>query len=177
MGYSLEKEIIVIGEERRIFFKRKNIVNLLYAMALFICFFITLSVALPALAIETTKASALYPEELRNTHTLSNNAKKSQKFANDTCRSYLDISHTVVKSHSQPSSVSKDRNPAPLALAAYLGVRVALGPKEAVQNKRNVQINSNAYVSNSGHPRALAIAAFRQCQKEANLKKFQTKDL
>jgi len=189
MGYNLKNEPILIGAKRRIFFKSKNLRIFIYPIALFICFFTVLSFALPALAIETTKASALYLEEQRQAHTLSHTANKAphsktakpcQLSLNAPAKAtafspkanrYGDASYPSSNFSSHKRNV---RNSAPLALAAYLGVRVALGSTQAANGKGRVQFRSNVQLYDGGHSDALAIAAYRHCQKERTLSKFHS---
>ncbi len=179
MSYNLNKDQILIGEKRRIFFKRKNIANLFYPMAIFLCFFTIFSIVAPALAIETTKASALTTEEMRETYSLSNSQKSPQhNKALDTCHSFLNtyFSQDAINDKVSPSNFRRsigENNTAPLALSVFLGVRIALGPKETINQLGRVQTVSTLQANTGGYPRALAIAAYRACKNEQNLKQHK----
>ena len=67
----------------------------------------------------------------------------------------------------------------PVTLGFMLGFRRALIPYKASHktkiNRDNIQKVAYAeHASTGGHPRALAIAAYRACKNEATLKKQRT---
>lgn len=60
---------------------------------------------------------------------------------------------------------------ASVALGLFLGVRVALGPKEVVQDNKRVQFSSEIRSTRAGgHNHALAIASYRACKNNQALK-------
>ncbi len=176
MGYDLKKDQITLKSERRIFFKRKNIVRFAYPLMVLFGFVVAISVIAPAFAIETTKASALFSEEMREDYTLSNSRKSPRHSKVDSCLSYL-ITHLSPDAQGKNfNNQNKYRRPAgnkavPVALGFVLGVRIALGPREVIEDRNRVQVSSkiwnNRYGSNS---RALAVAAYRGCKNEQTLK-------
>ena len=176
MGNDLKKDRIALQGERRIFFKHRNIVRLAYPLMVLFGFVVVISVIAPAFAIETTKASALYPEEMREDYTLSYTRKSPQSSQVDSCLSYLNARLSPDAKRKDFTDQSQYQRPAgnkavPVALGLVLGVRIALGPREIVNPSQRVQvgpeIRSNLHGSN---PRALAIAAYRGCKNKQALK-------
>lgn len=178
MGYDLQKDKIILTAQRRIFFKRTTIVRFTYPIMVLFCFLVVVSMIAPAFAIETTKASALYPEEMHESHTLSFTQKSPQLAPVDSCLSFLQAHLSPdAKKGSNFDNQSKYQRPAgksaaPVALSFVLGVRIALGPGEVVDPQKRVQVGSeirdNTPYSRSSH--ALAIAAYRGCKNEQSLK-------
>ena len=186
MGYDLKRNKITIQNERRIFFKRKNIVRLTYPMMVLFGFVTMVSLVAPAFAIDTTKASALFTGEMREDYTLSKgfNAPDAspEHTVNDKCHSFLKMHYSpdaqkVNVDHWQNTQRPVGRKAAPVALSLVLGVRIALGPKETSEMEQYIQAGPEFHHNASrGNPRALAIAAFRRCKNEATLKS-QRRDL
>ena len=172
MGYCLSKNVIIVGRSRRIFFKRQNIARLFYPLAVFACFFALFSFALPALAVETTRVLPFSDRA---------QPQPSHMSRPDSCRSFLDTRLSPDAKgrnlrSSKPQRVSArsmGKNPAPIALSLYLGVRIARGPQETSKvSRHDFQKTSLNYKKAGGHPRALAIAAYRACKNEENLKRY-----
>lgn len=118
-----------------------------------------------ALAIETTKASGLVLGK--------GQAPNSSLTSQNSCRKYLSSNYVSPK-HSHDIGVTKGAT-VPVALGLFLGVRIALIPSPAPQKgqklSRNVQIGPEIRgVSSTGNSYALAVAAYRKCQKEEFLK-------
>ena len=174
MGSTTKNDKIILIPERRIFFKHRNIIRFAHPLLVLFLFVLVMSFIAPSFAIETTKASALFSEEMREDYTLSF-TKKSPHFAQkDICRSYL-------KARLSPGAHDNDRSsnyqrPAgekavPVALGLVLGVRIALGPREIASQRDRVQMVSEIRSDfNGGNPRALAIAAYRSCKNKQTLK-------
>ena len=130
----------------------------------------------PARAIETTKASALVLKEMHKGDSLSF-TKKSPSSANadskaDPCLPLLHASRLSpgASAVSQRQSLNADKKAVPVALGFFLGVRVALGPKEVMKNRGRVQIGPEIRSVNLGQDNyALAVAAYRGCKNEYDL--------
>lgn len=176
MGYDLKKDRIVLQSERRIFFKRRNVVRFAYPLMVLFGFVVAVSVIAPAFAIETTKASALTLEEMRKDYTFSYTQKSPQTAQVDPCLSYLNAHLSPDVKHKDFNDQSEYQRPAgkkavPVALGLVLGVRIALGPRELVSSSQRVQIGPEIRSNVSGsNPRALAIAAYRGCKNKQTLK-------
>ncbi len=126
----------------------------------------------PAGAIETTKASALVTEEMRAVRPLSF-TKSSPLAQADVCLSFLHAARlSPGVSARNGAAQSQTRRPVgktavPVALGFFLGVRIALGPREVVKSSKRVQIGPELRTaSNGGASYALAIAAYRRCKNE-----------
>lgn len=176
MGYDLKKDRIMLGEERRIFFKRKTIVRFTYPLMILSGFILTVSIIAPAFAIETTKASALNLGEMRADLIPSHTEKSPQSALGDPCLSSLNARFSQNAETKDYRLQSDTRHPAdtkavPVALGLFLGVRLALGPTEIIKQDRRVQMVSEIRgTSYGGNPRALAIAAYRSCKNTHTLK-------
>jgi len=185
VGYNLKKDKIFVGNQYRIFFKHKNIANyfcsFLYPIAIFVGFFITFTIVAPALASETNKFSALLKEEMRGDLSLTQVKTSPHNKVSSYCLSLLQkntLSNNKEKWANQnkpfKSLALHGRNRAPVALSLYLGVRRALGPTEGtvhkINDRRFVQNSSGSQFGAALSPRALAIAAYRACEKEQSLK-------
>ncbi len=176
MGNDLKKDKTAFQSERRIFFKRKNVLRFAYPLMVLFGFVVVISVIAPAFAIETTKASALNLEEMREDYTLSYTRKSPQSSQVDSCLSYLNAHLSPDAKHKDFADQSKYRRPAgnkavPVALGLVLGVRIALGPRELVNPTQRVQIGPELRsISSGSNPRALAIAAYRGCKNDQTLK-------
>jgi len=118
-------------------------------------------------AIETTKASALVIEEASVDRSLSFTKRNPHSAQADPCLPLLHASRlspgASAESRGQPLDV--DKKAVPVALGLFLGVRVALGPKEVVKNRDRVQIGPEFRATNIGNDNyALAVAAYRSCK-------------
>lgn len=177
VGYNLKKDKIILTAQRRIFFKRKSFVRFMFPLMVLFGFVITISLIAPAFAIETTKASALYPEEMREGYTLSFTKKSPRSAQDDPCLSFLvtRLSPDATKAKDF-NNQSRYQRPAgnkavPVALSFVLGVRIALGPSEVVSPQKRVQFGSEIRNNRQGsNSRALAIAAYRGCKNEQTLR-------
>ena len=116
-------------------------------------------------AMETTKASALVLEDMQAHDSLS--FKRSSPTAQaDPCLPLLHARHLSPGG----SAVSQNWRPArksaaPVALGFFLGVRIALGPKEVQKPSGRVQIGPEIRTAaTNGGNYALAIAAYRSCK-------------
>lgn len=184
MGYDLKRHTVLLCDERRIFFKRKNIVRFTYPLMILFCFIMIMSVVSPVFATPTTKASALTLREMREDYTLSRSydeRKQSPSSAQaDPCLSYLQARlspDAKAKDLNRQSTHQRlaDKKAVPVALGFMLGYRIALGPHEAIKTGKNVQAGSNIRRNlKGGHPRALAVAAYRSCKNELTLKQART---
>lgn len=177
MGYNLKTDRIVLAPQRRIFFKRKNFVRFMFPLMVLFGFLATISLIAPAFALDTTKASALTLEEMREDYTLSYTRKSSPSAQVDPCLSFLTtrLSPDAIKSKDF-NDQSRYQRPAgnravPMALSFVLGVRIALGPSEVVRPQDRVQVGPEIRSNRQGsNPRALAIAAYRGCKNDLALK-------
>ena len=128
----------------------------------------------PVRAIETTKASGLILEEVNSNSSLSFTKKSPLSAKADPC---LPLLHSArlspgasAESHRRP--IKSDKKAASVALGIFLGVRVALGPKEVVKERGRVQIGPEVRTANLGEDNyALAVAAYRSCKNNHVLKK------
>lgn len=187
MGYNLNKDKIVISKQRRIFFKRKNIVSFAYPLMVLFGFIITISLIAPAFAIETTKASALTLGEMREDYTLSRTLtvpkNPPHKAQVDPCLSFLNARHSPDAKTSKYTQMSNNQRHAgkqavPVALGFVLGVRIALGPREVVSEAERVELVSEVRNQRIGrNSRALAIAAYRGCKNDQTLNLQKNKQL
>lgn len=122
-----------------------------------------------ARAIETTTASALQFEEKRaKTASLLKSPQASQS---DPCRSILKTrlspgaSSQGYSDHANRGAISADKKAASVALALFLGARLALGPKEMIQDQQQAQIEPEFQATNeNGNNYALRISAYRSCK-------------
>lgn len=133
-------------------------------------------------AIETTKASALILEEMRGgSSSLSFTKKSPPRPQADPCAVLLEASSTSpgvnpqgIFALSDTQRPAGNKTAAPVALGLFLGVRLALGPKEIVKNAKRVQIGPEFRASsNQGDNRALAIAAYRSCKNNHDLMQYK----
>ena len=186
MGYTLQTHKTTLRKPRRIFRTKHKLFKLF--LNLFIVS--SLLVSIPthikrAMAIETVKASALVPEEMRADTPLSFTQKSPPSALDssnsDPCLSLLTLSKGSTSSHlnDAPGRLSGrptrhtfnvERTAAPAALGFILGVRIALGPNDVVRKGERVQIASEIHASNAGTNHALAIAAYRGCKNDYALK-------
>ncbi|MEM8833849.1 MAG: hypothetical protein AAGB32_04835 [Pseudomonadota bacterium] len=159
---------------RRIVRSPRRMFRLFFLLTLIFSF----SVAVPANAIETVKASALIPEEVSADTSLSFTQKiPPRKTANtDPCLPLLGSVKPLSSRFNAPGRPDSRQNAgktaAPVALGFVLGVRIALGPKEVMKNRKRVEIGPEIHTVSTGgiNNRALAIAAYRSCKNEHALK-------
>lgn len=121
----------------------------------------------PGRAIETTKASALVMKEGQKS---SLSFRKSPSSAQaDPCLLLLHASRLspgdTASSQSNRRPVGK--NAVPVALGLFLGVRIALGPKEVVKPYNRVNFGPEIRTGRDSNDNyALSIAAYRSCKNE-----------
>lgn len=114
-------------------------------------------------AIETTKASGLVIEKGQ---TLNSSLSSSSQ---NSCHQYLSVNYVPPK-HNINAGMN-DNAAVPAALGLVFAVRLVLGPKEIVPSSKRIQIGPEIRGSNDkGNSYALAIAAYRNCQKQEFLK-------
>lgn len=130
-----------------------------------------------ATAFETTKASGLVLEKEQtnsSSHTplASPYSRKDERLS--PCLTFLSRTSVAPK---QDVGTGNNRQFAgdaavPAALGLFFGVRIVLGPKEVIPaSQRRIQIGPELRgASDRGGSYALAIAAYRKCQKEEFLK-------
>jgi hypothetical protein len=130
----------------------------------------------PVHAIGTTSASALVFEEARTSSPLSFTKKSPHSAQGDPCLSLLRSARLSPGAQARGSSRSgrsqslspyeaTDKQAASVALGFFLGVRVALGPKEVVKDSERVQIGPEIRATSIGSNNyALAIASYRSCK-------------
>ena len=183
MGYNLKKHTILLGDEGRIFWKRKNILRFMYPLMILFGFVMIMSVVAPAFALPTTKASALTLKEMREDYTLSRSYDDRSQSPKTTLSAPVDPCLSSLQARLSPDAKAKDLNnqsthqrladkkAVPVALGFMLGYRIARGPHEAITTGENVQIGSNSRRNlKGGNSRALAVAAYRSCKNELTLK-------
>jgi hypothetical protein len=173
MGYNLGKNTLYVRAPRPIFRNRKKPFKAFFTLFLMISVSATLAWGVKsALAIETTKASALVPEEARAIQTLSFTQKTPPATEPDPCLPLLG-SGTLSSRFASPGRISRSeagKTAAPVALGLVLGVRIALGPKEFVSATQPAQQNPDVRTGNrNGADQALAIAAYRSCKNNLAL--------
>lgn len=173
MGLTTQKMKWSLRRPRRIVRSPRRMFRLFFLLALIFSF----SVTIPAQAIETVKASALIPEEVRADKPLSFTQKVPPRktTAADPCLPLLGSVTSLFSRFNAPGRPSRQqagKTAAPVALGFVLGVRIALGPKEVIKSRDRVEIGPEIHtVSNGGiNNRALAIAAYRSCKNEHALK-------
>ena len=158
MGYNLNKHRLMLREERRIFFKRQTIIRFTRPLAVMFSIFFMLSIMAPAFAssqLPSVKPCATHLPSF--THFSANAAQKGT-------------------SHRLNDQRIADQKNMLVQLSFLLGARHALTP-HMVPNKNggnlhDVQPTGHKQISGVSH--ALAIAAYRACQKDAALKQQRT---
>ena len=180
MGYHLQKNKITLGNNRRIFFKRKNIIRFAYPLAILFGFVLALSMIAPAFAIETTKASALTLEEMRENYTLSRTShvlkKSPQIFDHGLCLSFFTAHQTAYDAHHKDyyaQTDSSQHSAAPKAMPAslgfVLGVKIALGSRKFAAGNNYINMMPDHQNAKGGTSHAHAVAAYRGCKKNQAL--------
>jgi uncharacterized membrane protein len=149
MGYDLNKHTIMLRDERRIFFKRQNIVRFTYPLAVMFGFFVVLSFISPALAASQSPSVSSCSIHLSSfTHSSADAARQGQYRLKD--------------------QRSVDQLNMPVQLGFLLGVRHALiphtNPDKDQTDKHSIRLKNTSAGSPS---HALAIAAYRACKKDA----------
>lgn len=152
-----------------------------------LCFALTLCILNTSMAgaIETTKASGLFLEERKgHTSSLSNNSPLSRKSMQESAPLRSPLSSSCLKLLSLNASpkhkndtgrrlgsrTSSGNAAVPVALGLFFGARLALGPKKITPSSKRFQIGPELRgTSHSGHSYALAVAAYRKCEKEGFL--------
>jgi len=170
MRWNLRRPRQIVRAPRRLF-------RLFFLMTLIFSF----SVSIPANAIETVKASALIPEEVRADTPLSFTQKTPPKptAATDPCLPLLGSVKPLSSRFNAPgrhhSRQQAGKTAAPVALGFVLGVRIALGPKEVMKDRQRVEIGPEIHAVSTGgiNNRALAIAAYRSCKNEHALQQVR----
>lgn len=166
-----KKGIPLLTAPRVIRMKNKTRLHLvrIFTSILIITYFVT---GVPAQAIGTTSASAIVIEDTMVDTPLSFSSKAPHPAKKDPCLSLL---HTARLSpgadqqgsnnrHYQQANIA-DKQAASVALGLFLGVRVALGPKEVIKRNKRVQIGPEIHASNNGGGNyALAVASYRSCK-------------
>lgn len=152
-----------------------------------VCFALTLCVLNTSMAgaIETTKASGLFLEERKGyTSSLSNKSPLSRKSQQESAPPRSPISSSCLKLLSLNASPKHKGNAGrrlgsrsssgtaavPVALGLFFGARLALGPKEITPSSKRFHIGPELRgTSQNGNSYALAVAAYRKCEKEGFL--------
>jgi hypothetical protein len=179
MDRLIKKGLPLLMPSRVVRVKTKTRLQLvrIFTSLLIITYFVS---GVPVGAIGTTPASALVLEEARGSSSLSFSKKHPHsardKSHGDPCLSLLRSARLSPGAHAQGSSNSSrrqslspygatDRQAASVALGFFLGVRVALGPKDVVKESQRVQIGPEFRMANKGSDSyALAIASYRSCK-------------
>ena len=168
IGFRFNKKGLPLLRPSRAIKARSKVFRVFLSFLVFTSF---VSVA-PARAIETTKASALVLEEMREQNSLSFTKKSPSSAQADPC---LPLLHSrsfspSVSARSQNRRSSAGKTAVPVALSFVLGVRIALGPKEMVEPSKRVQIGPEIRVTGKkGKNYALAVAAYRSCKNKHTL--------
>ncbi len=155
-------------------FKTKTRVNLIriFTSFLIVAFFV---VGVPAKAIVTTTGSAIVLEDTMSEPPLSFTKKVPHPAKKDPCLSLLHAARLSPGANMQGSSSRRyyqqedvaDKQAASAALGFFLGVRVALGPKEVTNGNARVQIGPEIRSTEKGRDNyALAVASYRSCKNE-----------
>lgn len=158
---------------------------------IFTCFMLCIYMlsSVPVNALGTIQGSALKLHEVRADSSLSFTPKAPLSAQKDPCLSLLHAArfspgssqavqgrdhHNLGPSRTSIgyfASDAPDKKTASVALGLFLGVRVALGPKEVVQDNKRVQFSSEIRSTRAGgHNHALAIASYRACKNKQALK-------
>ncbi len=174
MGYTLQSSKMTLRKPRRIFRTKKSLFKIFFNLVIVISLLVSIPMHVKrAFAIETVKASALVPEEMRADTPLSFTQKSPPHAANnnDPCLPLLGSKISLASTPGRASRHDVEKTAAPAALGFILGVRIALGPKNVVKDGSRVQLASEVLANNKGgHTHALAIAAYRSCKNEFTLK-------
>lgn len=133
----------------------------------------------PVRAIGTTNASAIVLEDALVEKPLSFTNKVPHPAKKDPCLSLLHAARLSPGAEQKGSSTGRnseanfaDKQAASVALGLFLGVRVALGPKEIVKKNKRVQIGPEIHAMNRGGDNyALAVASYRSCKNDYLLNK------
>lgn len=128
----------------------------------------------PVQAIGTINASAIVIEDAIADRPLSFTNKVPHPAKKDPCLSLLHAARlspgandTRSNSRHYQSPDVSDKQAASVALGLFLGVRVALGPKETVKANQRVQIGPEVRSTLSGNDNyALAVASYRSCKND-----------
>ena len=154
---------------------------------IFTCFMLCIYMlsSVPVNALGTIQGSALKLDEVHADSSLSFTPKAPLPAQKDPCLSLLHSArlspgaqgrdhHNLGPSRTSIgyfASDAPDKKTASVALGIFLGVRVALGPKEVVQDNKRVQFSSEIRSTRAGgHNHALAIASYRACKNNQALK-------
>lgn len=153
--------------------KSKTRINLIriFLSLMIITYFVS---GVTAQAIGTINASAIVIEDAIADRPLSFTNKVPHPAKKDTCLSLLHAARLSPGAndarsnsrHYQSPDVS-DKQAASVALGLFLGVRVALGPKEIVKANQRIQIGSEVRSTFKGNDNyALAVASYRSCKND-----------
>lgn len=123
--------------------------------------------SLPAHGMETTRASAFVLNETTAGETTSFTTSSPSPTTTDPCLPLLD----KIRYSSPQSAVDRTQRSAgtATALGLFLGVRIALGPKETLGAKRRVHVAPDVMRDKTGSDYALAVSDYRSCMKEQAL--------
>ena len=177
MNRLITKGLPLLQPSRAVRYKNKARYRIarIFLSLLILTYFVS---GVPVRAIETTKASALVLEEASANMPLSFTHKSPHTAQKDPCLSLLHTARLSPGAHDKGSNQSTrrsydtDKKAASVALGFFLGVRVALGPKEVVQDNKRVQIGPEVRTSNIGRDNyALAVAAYRSCKNKVCFRK------
>ena len=191
MGYNLTKTGIKLHQPRQIVRTKHKLFKLFLNVTILSSLLISIPLSShQALAIETVKASALVPEGTRHDTPLSYTQKTpphatENSSKDDPCLPLLSFqkgsriaakfitpTHFSGRTDRRATHGYVDKTTAPAALSFLLGVRIALGPKDVVQNGKRVQITSEIFANQKGgNNYALAVAAYRSCKNEHALRR------
>lgn|GEM_PF-1597473 len=177
MGYNLQHSKLMLRKPRRIFRTKHRLFKLFLNLFILLSLLVSIPTHIKrAMAIETVKASALVPEEMRSGSPLSFTQKSPPNAAKskDPCLPLLSSNSgskiSLANMPGRPNRHNVEKTAAPAALGFILGVRIALGPKDIVKDGNRVQLTSTVLGNQKGgDTHALAIAAYRSCKNEHNL--------
>lgn len=136
-------------------------------------------------AIETTNSSGLFLEERKGyTYAVSNNSPLSRTSTQESaplrsplsssCSKLLSLNaspkHKDIAGRRLGARTSSGNAAVPVALGLFFGARLALGPKEITPSSKRFHLGPQIRATlRGGNSYALAVAAYRKCEKEGFL--------
>lgn len=179
------KGLPLLKPSRALRFKRRSKISVtrifLSFLVVAIVTYVIFASGLSAQANEAPKASGIVFEEAQGSDPLSFTKKSSPHSAKtDSCLSLLHASRLsiddTVDSRGQPLSV--DKHAASVVLGLFLGLHIALNPKDKAQKYQRVNIRPEFRATDKeSDQHALAIAFYRRVKNDHDLEDHQKNNL